>query len=209
MEPAIGIALGALGVAAMSLYLNYRERIVTLRTTIYAKQLELLRDMSPVFGALCHELPHLFVEVHDARDRQFVECAREKVEEAYYKVETMSLEMFALFPVVVNDFFGDFKAAADDVYLYELQTEPHERDTGKIQELLDELSRASLAYIHAVRNSIGTTQLLGSVAKTGAISRRLAKSMLKREHGRLPRLTLRDPEAALTEFLVKDEERNT
>jgi hypothetical protein len=201
MEPSNWIALCALALTGLALYLSHRERISAMRTAVYTKQLDLLKELSIPFGVLTHELPHLFIEIHDERDRAFVERARSRVDEAFVKLGEMSLSLFSILPVSLNDVFSDFKSAADDLFLYELNTPPSERDQEQIESLTDELARASLAFIHASRNTLGTTQIIRSLVRTGTIDRGQGRIVLRRELGRSPRLTLRDPEEAAREFL--------
>lgn len=201
MAPSNWIAIAALALTGMSLYFAHRERLASIRAAFHGKQLDLLKELSQPFGVLCHELPHLFIEVHDQRDEDFVRRASTRIDEAFVKVGELSLLMHSVWPVSLNDIFGDFKAAADELFLYELQIPVGSRTEDEIERLSEELLRAGLAFIHASRNTLGTTPLIGSLAKTGVISKNQARIILKREKGNSPRLTLRDTEEAAREFL--------
>lgn len=201
LSPPDWIALAALALTGLSLYLLHRERVAPIRATLHAKQMDLLQELSIPFGILCHELPHLFLQVRDQRDEAFVTRASERIDEAFLRVGELTLSLYAILPVSLNDLFADFKAAADDMFAFALETEGSSRDPEKVEALQEELLRAGLAFIHAARNTLGTTPLTSSLAKAGAIEKGQARIMLKRERGLAPRLTLRDPEEAVREFL--------
>lgn len=194
------IAIAALAVTALSLFLTYKDRIASSRSLLHQKQIELVRELSPHFGVLTYEISHLFLPVLDERDKRFVEVARERVDGAFVALVDLSLAKFVILPTSLNDIFSDFKSAADDLYLYELQTPRSQWDQSIVGELDDEVKRCALAFIHATRNTLGISVLISAQAKAGALDRRHAGILLKREFGHIPRLTTRDPDAAIHEF---------